>query len=153
MAAHGIPVVPPAPFAISSATDREYIESTTTNIIDTVSKIAKEAGKMFKDVPYIKALAGIVIQIISIKEVREISGERNDPTTLVTVWLDLQKFKRRSDRSQKLIDKVLRRSKVILDALLRVGSSPNRDQLKDIKCKLKDYNVCGLQFYPFFTIA
>jgi len=80
MAAHGIPVVPPAPFAISSATDRKYIESTTTNIIDTVSKIAKEAGKMFKDVPYIKAFAGIVIQIISIREVREISGERNDPS-------------------------------------------------------------------------
>lgn len=70
MVAHGIPVVPPAPsFVISSTTDREYIESTATNIVDTVLNIAKEASEMFKNVPYIKAFAGIVIQIISIKEV------------------------------------------------------------------------------------
>jgi hypothetical protein len=50
----------------------EYIESTTTNIVDTISKIAKEAGEVAKDIPYIKAFAGIVIQIITIREVREL---------------------------------------------------------------------------------
>jgi hypothetical protein len=81
MVAHGIPMVPPTPsFAISSTTNREYIESTTTNIVDTVLKIAKEAGETFKNVPYIKTFAGIVIQIISIREVRELSGEHNGPT-------------------------------------------------------------------------
>jgi hypothetical protein len=81
MAAHGIPVIPPAPsFVISSTTNREYIEDTATNIADTVLKIAQEASKMFTNVPYIMGIAGIVIQIISIREVREQSGERNDPT-------------------------------------------------------------------------
>ena len=73
MVAHGVPVpvVPPAPsIAISSATNREYVESTTINIVDTVLKIAKEASDTFTHVPYIKVFAGIVIQIISIREVR-----------------------------------------------------------------------------------
>jgi hypothetical protein len=70
MVAHAIPIIRPPPFPISSTTNREYIESTTTNIVDTVSKIAKDAGETFKNVPYIKAFAGIVIQIITIREVR-----------------------------------------------------------------------------------
>ena len=79
MVAHGVPVVPPAPsIPISPTTDREYIES-TTNTVDTVLKIAKEASDMFKNVPYIKTFAGIIIQIISIREVRELSGERSGP--------------------------------------------------------------------------
>jgi hypothetical protein len=36
---------------------------------------------------------------------------------------------------QELIDKILRRAKVILDGLLQVASSPNRDQLKDMEGK------------------
>jgi hypothetical protein len=72
MVAHGIPVLPPASsFVTSSTTNREYIESTATNIADTVLKIAQEASKMFTNVPYITGIAGIVIQIISIREVRE----------------------------------------------------------------------------------
>jgi hypothetical protein len=79
--AHGVPVVPPAPsIAIPSTTNREYVEFTTTSIVDTVLKIAKEASDTFKNVPYIKAFAGIVIQIITIREVRELSGERNGST-------------------------------------------------------------------------
>lgn len=79
MVAHGVTgVVPPAPsIAIASTTNREYVESTTTNIANTVLNIAKDASQMFKNVPYITALAGIVIQIINIREVREQSGERN----------------------------------------------------------------------------
>ena len=77
MVAHGIPVVPSAPsVAISSTTNHEYVES-TTNIVDTVLKIAREASDMFKQVPYIKTFAGIIIQIISIREARELSRERN----------------------------------------------------------------------------
>ena len=47
------------------------------------------------------------------------------------------------DRSQELIDKILRRSKVILDGLLRVANSSNIEQLKDIEGRLNDYNKCG----------
>ena len=79
MVAHGVPTVPPGPsIPISSTTDGEYIES-TTNTVDTVLKIAKEASDMFKNVPYVKVFAGIIIQIISIREVRELSGERSGP--------------------------------------------------------------------------
>ena len=49
----------------------------------------------------------------------------------------------------KLIDKMLRRSKVILNGLLRVGSSKeDRDQLRDIEANLRDYNEYGLQLIP-----
>ena len=68
--AHGLPVVPSLPTGIPSTTNSEYVTSTTTNIVDTVLKIAKEASELFKNVPYIKAFAGIVIQIINIREVR-----------------------------------------------------------------------------------
>jgi hypothetical protein len=81
MDAHGVPVVPPSPsIAIPLPTNREYVEFTTTNIVDIVLKIAKEASDTFKHVPYIKGFAGIVIQIISIREVRELSRECNGPT-------------------------------------------------------------------------
>jgi hypothetical protein len=85
MVDHGVPVAPPAPsIAIRSTTNREYVDSTaaTTNIVDTVLNIAKEASDMFKNVPHINAFSGIVIQIISIREVREllVSGECNGST-------------------------------------------------------------------------
>jgi hypothetical protein len=75
---HGLPTVPSThSVALPSITDQEYVASTATNIVDTVSKIAKEAGEMLKGVPYVKALAGIIIQIIKIREVRELAGERD----------------------------------------------------------------------------
>jgi hypothetical protein len=81
MVAHGVPVVPPSPAPVAvpsgSTTNHEYIESTATNLVDTVLKITKEASEMFKDVPYIKAFAGVLIQIVNIREVRELFGERN----------------------------------------------------------------------------
>ena len=62
-------------------------------------------------------------------------------------WLDAQEIQTAKDRSQELIDKILRRSKVILDGLLRIASLPNRDILKDIERKLKDYNEYGSPFH------
>ena len=71
--AHGLPIVPPAhPVATPSTTNGEDVVSTTTNLVETVLIIAKEASEMFKNVPYIKAFAGIVIQIINIRDVREL---------------------------------------------------------------------------------
>jgi hypothetical protein len=65
MVAHGVP----------SITNRE---SATTKMVDTVLTIAKEASDTFKNVPCITAFAGIIIQIISIREVRELSRELTD---------------------------------------------------------------------------
>jgi len=56
--------------APSSTNSREYVTSTTTNLVDTSARLAKDAGEMFKDIPYIKAVAGIIIQIITIRDVR-----------------------------------------------------------------------------------
>jgi hypothetical protein len=48
------------------------------------------------------------------------------------------------DRCQELIDKILRRSKVILDGLLQVATSSNQDRLKDVEHKLNEYKECVL---------
>jgi len=47
----------------------EFIASTTTNIVDTVLKLAKDVGVILKDIPYVKALAEIIVQIIEIRDV------------------------------------------------------------------------------------
>jgi hypothetical protein len=49
----------------------EVITSRTTEIVDTTLKLAKEVGDMLSDVPYVKALAGIIVQIITIRDVRQ----------------------------------------------------------------------------------
>ena len=71
MIAHGRSI---APFTrhstVSPSTNsREFIASTTTNIADTVFRLAKDAGEILRDIPYVKALAGIIVQIIQIRDV------------------------------------------------------------------------------------
>jgi len=53
-----------------STNSREYIASTTTNIVNTALKLVKDAGGILGDVPYVKALAVIIVQIIEIRDVR-----------------------------------------------------------------------------------
>jgi hypothetical protein len=135
--------------ALPSTTHQEYVVSTTMNIVDTVSKIAKEAGEMLKGVPYVKAFAGIIIQIITIREVRE----RKLETVIASHSPDAQEIQMAKDRSQELIDKILRRSKVILDGLLRVTNSSNMEQLKDIEGRLNDYNKYGAQSCSLYLLS
>ena len=52
-----------------SMNSHEFIASTTTNIVDTVLKLAKDVGVILKDIPYVKALAEIIVQIIEIRDV------------------------------------------------------------------------------------
>ena len=71
MIAHGRSI---APFTrhstVSPSTNsHESIASTTTNIADTVLRLAKDAGEILRNVPYVKALAGIIVQIIQIRDV------------------------------------------------------------------------------------
>jgi len=103
---------------LAPITTERGVNSTTTNTIDTASKIAKEVGAMLKDVPYVKAVAGIILQIITIRE-------------------EIQTAK---DRWQELVDKVLSSSTVILDGLLQVTMSPGRDQLQDMEGRLSNYH-------------
>ncbi|KAG6834578.1 hypothetical protein H0H93_008777 [Arthromyces matolae] len=109
----------------TGATDCQMIAPTTTNIIDTtvtladtVFKLAKDAGEVLKNVPYVKALAGVIVQIIAIRD--EINTEK--------------------ERSKELVDKVLDRSKIILEGLLSVANSPQKEILGRVEGKLKDYH-------------
>lgn len=70
----GQPIVPFArPAAIPPIADSEYADSTMSNFLDIVLKITKEAGEVLKDVPYVKVLSGIILQIIKIREVRTLA--------------------------------------------------------------------------------
>ncbi|KAG6834863.1 hypothetical protein H0H93_006841, partial [Arthromyces matolae] len=109
----------------TGATDRQLIAPTGTNIVDTavtladtVLKLAKDAGEVLKNVPYVKALAGVIVQIIAIRD--EINTEK--------------------ERSKELVDKVLDRSKVILEGLLSVANSPHKEILGRVEGKLMDYH-------------
>ncbi|KAG6914217.1 hypothetical protein DXG01_001712 [Tephrocybe rancida] len=92
--------------------------STTMNTVDIVMKLAKDAGELLKDIPYVKAVAGIIIRIIQI---------RDEITTT-------------KERSLELINKVLRRSKIVLDGLLSVAQSLHKDVLLRIEGQLMDYH-------------
>jgi hypothetical protein len=41
-----------------------------SNLANTVAKSAKEIRELFTDVPYVKGLAGLIVQIITVTEVR-----------------------------------------------------------------------------------
>jgi hypothetical protein len=57
------------PSALSSTNSREDVTSTAANFFETGLKLAKDVGEMLKDVPYVKAVAGIIVQIIEIRDV------------------------------------------------------------------------------------
>jgi len=64
-------VVPSARLTTSPpVTIQENAASTMSNTVEDVLKITKEASDLFKGVPYVKALAGVILQIIKIREVR-----------------------------------------------------------------------------------
>jgi len=68
--AHGLPVLPsPGPVAIPSTSRLDNVDDTAPNIVGTVSEIVKEVAEMLNDVPYVKTLTGVILQIIKVKEV------------------------------------------------------------------------------------
>ncbi|KAG6844099.1 hypothetical protein H0H87_009799 [Tephrocybe sp. NHM501043] len=117
MVAHGQPSLLSANHSTVSTASDTALESTTANLVDTTAKLAKDVGEMLKSVPYVKAVAGIISQIITIRD--EIN------TT--------------EEQLHELIDKVLRRSSVILQGLLSVERSPNKEMLTHIESRLQNY--------------
>ncbi|KAG6838704.1 hypothetical protein H0H87_002470, partial [Tephrocybe sp. NHM501043] len=85
-----------------------------TNTLKVVDEMMKSVP-----VPYMKSVSGTLAHIISL------AGENS--TT--------------RDRATGLTKRVLRRSSVVLEALLFISDSPEKDQLTEarIKAKLKDY--------------
>ncbi|KAG6915405.1 hypothetical protein DXG01_011638 [Tephrocybe rancida] len=92
--------------------------STTTNTVDIVMKLAKDVTEMLKDIPYVKAVAGIIIQIIQIRD----------------------EIKMTKERSLELINKVLYKSEFVLDGLLFVAKSSHKDGIIYIEGQLTGYH-------------
>ncbi|KAJ7843140.1 hypothetical protein B0H14DRAFT_3868690 [Mycena olivaceomarginata] len=77
---------------------------------------------MLADVPYVKGIAGVILQIIKIKE--EVTDNRL--------------------RCRELIDKVVRRSETILSGLKKIAQSPGREGLRELEADLVAYtNLLG----------
>ena len=117
--------------------------STATNLIETGLRLAKDAAEMLKEVPYVKAVAGILVQIIEIRDVCRIEKAM----MLSLHMLFPQQIKTLKERSHELIGKVLRRSNVVLDGLIFVAKSSHKELLSRIEGWLTDYHRCGLE--PF----
>ncbi|KAG6855206.1 hypothetical protein H0H87_006844, partial [Tephrocybe sp. NHM501043] len=118
MVAYGPSELHPTAPLLPSSRNLTSSEATTTNLVDTVLKLATEISEMFTEVPYIKAVAGIIIQIITIRD----------------------EIKTTKERSVELINKVLRRSKVVLDGLLSVAKSSRKELLARMESSLIDYH-------------
>ncbi|KAG6836712.1 hypothetical protein H0H87_004868, partial [Tephrocybe sp. NHM501043] len=117
MVAHGQSLLLSTGHSTAPTDSNTALDSTTTNLVETTAKLAKEVGELLKNVPYIKGVAGIIIQIIAIRDELNTAEER----------------------LQELSDKVLRKSSIILEGLLSVARSPNKDTLVRIEGRLKDY--------------
>ncbi|KAJ7769694.1 hypothetical protein DFH07DRAFT_806722 [Mycena maculata] len=85
----------------------------------TILAIAKEVGEMLRGVPYVRAISGVILEIIKIKE-------------------EVRDNKR---RCQELIDKVIRRSDTILSGLKKIGETPGKEGLKDLEADLVAYTT------------
>jgi hypothetical protein len=59
----------PAPNAPPSNTHLKKAADSTINAASTTAAIAKEVGEMLSQIPYVKSVAGIVVQIIKIRDV------------------------------------------------------------------------------------
>jgi hypothetical protein len=94
-----------------------------------------------------------LLQGSSYKSSRSERYERKLETVVASHSPDAQEIQMAKDRSQELIDKILRRSKVILDGLLRVANSSNMEQLKDIEGRLNDYNKYGAQSCSSYSLS
>ncbi|KAG6914744.1 hypothetical protein DXG01_015655, partial [Tephrocybe rancida] len=118
MVAHGQPMLVFTNRTASPSTNPHEVIASASNTTDTVMKLAKNVGDMLKDVPYVKAVAGLIVQIIEIRD-------------------DINTTK---ERSHELIDKVVERSNSVLDGLLSVAKSSQRDTLDHIEEKLMKYH-------------
>ena len=71
--AHGLPVVPVLHMrpvqVVSPYSILRDVDSTATRVIDTVLTITKEAAQLSQQIPYLRGLAGTILEIIKIKEV------------------------------------------------------------------------------------
>ena len=105
----------------------------TFSAIDTVAAIAKEAGDMLESVPVVKSVAGVVLQILKVRDVNTIEF------LLYLMLIACQELISNKERCLELIESVARRSRGILKDLRKVAESGARDHLKEMESDLQSY--------------
>ncbi|KAF8169378.1 hypothetical protein BJ912DRAFT_1087617, partial [Pholiota molesta] len=89
---------------------------TGISLVNSVTAIVKEVGGMLKNVPYVQALSGVILQIIKIRD----------------------EIKANKERCREIIDKVLRISKSIYERLEDVAKSEGKEKLARLEGHLVD---------------
>jgi hypothetical protein len=95
--------------------------------------IAKEVGGLLKDIPYVRGVAGTVLQIIKIGDVSDHRFLR--PLTHSYA----QEIKQNRDRCAELTEVVRKHTTTLLRSLDKVSQSPQKDQLKELEEDLSRY--------------
>ncbi|KAK7050518.1 Tetratricopeptide repeat protein 28 [Favolaschia claudopus] len=113
------PVPPPKAVAGPSrlAPSRPALGTTVLATSTTFLAIVREVGEMLCDIPYVKAISGVLLRIIKIKE----------------------ELTETSLRCLELIDKALRRSEAILCGVKQIAHSPMREGLRELEDDLIAY--------------
>ena len=97
-------------------------------------------GELLKDIPYVKGVAGTVLQIIKIWDVSDhISSRLLRPLT----HRYAQEIKQNRERCAELVRKY---TTTLLRSLDKVSQSPQKDQLRDLEEDLsncKRYTACS----------
>jgi len=102
----------------------------------TALGITKEVGALLKDIPYVKGVAGTVLQIIKIGDVSDHTSSRLlRPLT----HRYAQEIKQNRDRCAELTEVVRKHTTTLLRSLDKVSQSPQKDQLKDLEEDLSRY--------------
>ncbi|KAH8802385.1 hypothetical protein DL96DRAFT_1507685 [Flagelloscypha sp. PMI_526] len=102
----------------SSSSIRPHPAETGINAVETAALVAKEVGEALQEVPYVKAIAGLAVRILSIRDEVQTNKER----------------------CGKIIDLVRERTETILSALRTVSQVDHGiERLMSLEGDLKEY--------------
>jgi len=102
----------------------------------TALGITKEVGELLKDIPYVKGVAGIVLQIIKIGDV---SDHNFIQLLRPLTHRYAQEIKQNRDRCAELTEVVRKHTTTLLRSLDKISRSPQKDQLKELEEDLSRY--------------
>src|ERR1700761_7958776 len=107
---------------------------TALSALDTSAALVKEVSEVLQNVPYANAIAGIVLQIIKVKDVRA----RLFRIRLTDCWKsNLQELSSNKAHCRELIESVARRSEGLFRDLKKIAQSNVRAHLNDMESDLQ----------------
>ncbi|KAF9470553.1 TPR-like protein, partial [Pholiota conissans] len=113
------PNAPPAIQSPDLKVNEDNALDTIVNSTNNVVAIVKEVGEILAHAPYVKALSGVVLQIIKIRD----------------------EIKSNKQRCHEIIDKVVRISEAIYERLREVAKSPGKEKLGRLEKHLVECNA------------